>query len=81
VADEGATVSAHIEHEDMIRALTAAVALLPERERLMLSLYYVEGLTLKDVARALDISETRVSQVMHRAYARLRLDPGLAGAA
>jgi len=43
----------------MVSSLGAAVATLPERERLILSLYYVEGLTLKDVARALDISETR----------------------
>jgi RNA polymerase sigma factor for flagellar operon FliA len=81
LSDGSQPVSADIEHADMIRALSTAISALPERERMMLSLYYVEGLTLKDVARALDISETRVSQIMHRAYARLRQDPGLASAA
>lgn len=81
IADETESVSAGLEYHDMVASLGAAVSTLPERERLILSLYYVEGLTLKDVARALDISETRVSQLMHRAYARLRTNPALVGAA
>lgn len=81
LADETATVSAGLEQRDMAECLSRAVAELPERERLILSLYYVENLTLKDIARALDISETRVSQLLHRAYARLRVNPALAGAA
>ncbi len=81
IPDETEDVSARLEYREMVSSLGAAVATLPERERLILSLYYVEGLTLKDCARALDISETRVSQLMHRAYARLRANPALAGAA
>lgn len=79
--DETATVSDGLERRDMAECLSRAVADLPERERLILSLYYVENLTLKDIARALDISETRVSQLLHRSYARLRANPALLGAA
>ncbi len=46
---------------------------LPEQERLVVALYYYEHLTLKEVGRALGISESRVSQVHTRAMMRLRL--------
>jgi RNA polymerase sigma factor for flagellar operon FliA len=46
---------------------------LPEQERLVVSLYYYEHLTLKEIGRTLGISESRVSQVHTRAMARLRL--------
>ena len=46
---------------------------LPEQERLVVSLYYYEHLTLCEIGRALGISESRVSQVHSRAMARLRL--------
>ena len=44
-----------------------------EQERLVVSLYYYEHLTLCEIGRALGISESRVSQVHSRAMARLRL--------
>jgi RNA polymerase sigma factor for flagellar operon FliA len=46
---------------------------LPEQERLVVSLYYYEHLTLKEIGRTLGISESRVSQVHTRAMSRLRL--------
>ncbi len=46
---------------------------LPEQERLVVSLYYYEHLTLKEIGRTLGISESRVSQVHTRAMTRLRL--------
>jgi RNA polymerase sigma factor for flagellar operon FliA len=46
---------------------------LPEQERLVVSLYYYEHLTLCEIGRALGISESRVSQVHSRAMSRLRL--------
>ena len=46
---------------------------LPEQERLVVALYYYEHLTLKEIGRALGISESRVSQVHTRAMSRLRL--------
>jgi RNA polymerase sigma factor FliA len=46
---------------------------LPEQERLVVALYYYEHLTLKEIGRALGISESRVSQVHTRAMSRLRV--------
>ena len=46
---------------------------LPEQERLVVALYYYEQMTLKEIGRALGISESRVSQVHTRAMARLRV--------
>lgn len=60
------------EEEDKL-ALLRTLNHLPEQERLVVALYYYEHLTLKEIGRALGISESRVSQVHTRAMARLRL--------
>jgi len=53
-------------------ALVDAIKLLPEKEGLMLSLYYTEGLNLKEIGLVLNVSESRVSQIHGQAVARLR---------
>lgn len=53
-------------------ALARAVNGLPERERLMMSLYYKEDLNLKEIGAVLGVSESRVSQIHGQALARLR---------
>ena len=53
-------------------ALVAAIEGLPEKEGLMLSLYYTEGLNLKEIGLVLGVSESRVSQIHGQAVARLR---------
>ncbi|UMZ73388.1 sigma-70 family RNA polymerase sigma factor [Natranaerofaba carboxydovora] len=45
---------------------------LPEREQLILSLYYYEDLTIKEIAEVMEISESRVSQLHSKAIYRLR---------
>jgi len=45
---------------------------LPERERLILVLYYYEELTLADIGQVLDLSESRVSQLMNQTLAFIR---------
>lgn len=50
----------------------AAINLLPERERIVLSLYYYEELTMKEIAEVLRISDSRVSQLHSTAVLRLR---------
>ena len=54
------------------RDLQAAIGALPERERLILSLYYQEDLQLKEIGEVLEVSESRVSQLMKQAVMRLR---------
>jgi RNA polymerase sigma factor FliA len=54
------------------RALIAAVERLPERERLVLALYYYEGLTFREIGGALKVSESRAFQLHQQAILRLR---------
>jgi RNA polymerase sigma factor for flagellar operon FliA len=60
------------EKREMEVALVGAVKNLPERERLVLSLYYFEELTMKEISRVLEISESRVCQLHAQAILRLR---------
>ena len=61
-----------IEGEENMRLLAQAVGELPEKDRTVLSLYYQEGLTLKEIGRVLTVSESRVCQLHTRALSRLR---------
>ena len=52
--------------------IAKAIDALPEKERLMVSLYYYEELTMKEIGAVLDITESRVSQIHSKAVYRLR---------
>ncbi len=65
-------MAAEMEERDLRLALETAIKELPERERLILSLYYNEELTVREVGEVLDISTTRVSQLLGRAIMTLR---------
>ena len=52
--------------------IAAAIDSLPEKERLMVSLYYYEELTMKDIGEVLGITESRISQIHSKAVYRLR---------
>jgi len=54
------------------QALADAITGLPERERLVVSLYYNEELNLREIGKVLDVSESRVSQISSQAMLRLR---------
>jgi RNA polymerase sigma factor for flagellar operon FliA len=58
--------------KDMRARLLAAIDGLPEKERLVVSLYYVEDLTMKEVGRVLKITESRVCQLHTQAIVRLK---------
>ena len=52
--------------------LNAAIDRIPERERLLLTLYYHEELTMKEISRMMNVSESRVCQLHMQAILRLR---------
>jgi RNA polymerase sigma factor for flagellar operon FliA len=59
--------------EDLRRAVAAAIDALPEKERVILLLYYDEELLLREIGDRLELSESRVCQIHHRAVERLRV--------
>jgi RNA polymerase sigma factor FliA len=61
-----------IERDGLKKALAAAIGLLPEREQMVLALYYDQELNLKEIGMVLGVSESRVSQIHSQAAARLR---------
>ena len=61
-----------IEKEESKRLLIKAIEELPEKDRTVLALYYQEELTLKEIGKVLDVSESRVCQLHTRALNRLR---------
>jgi len=63
---------AGLEQQELIGELAGAIRELPEREQLILSLYYKEELTMREVSKVLEISESRVCQLHARALTRLR---------
>jgi RNA polymerase sigma factor for flagellar operon FliA len=60
-------------HRERIDDLAQAIGELPETDRTAIVLYYYENLFLKEIGEILGVSESRVSQILSRAVARLRL--------
>ena len=61
-----------LSREGFEQALANAIMALPERERLVISLYYDEELNLREIGEVLNVSESRVSQISTQAILRLR---------
>jgi RNA polymerase sigma factor for flagellar operon FliA len=61
-----------VEEAEFMEAVTDAIALLPEREQLVMQLYYVEELNLKEIGEVLEVSESRVSQILSSVVKKLR---------
>ena len=70
--DESGLPDCVLEEQEVKEVLAAAIADLQENERIVLSLYYVENLLLKDIAQVMQVSEPRVSQLHTRAVGKLR---------
>lgn len=61
-----------IENSEVKEILVDAISTLPEKEKKVVSLYYYEELTYKEIGRLLSISESRVSQLHTKAIIRLK---------
>ena len=60
------------ETEDLKRHLAAAIDALPQQEKVVLSLYYFEELTLREIGAVLEVTESRISQIRTKAMLHLR---------
>ena len=61
-----------LQTEDFKRSLAEAIAGLPERERMVMSLYYDEELNLREIGAVIGVSESRVCQIHSQAVIRLQ---------
>jgi RNA polymerase sigma factor for flagellar operon FliA len=62
----------HITNQELTKGLKEAIDALPEKEKVVLSLYYYEELTMKEVGKVLNLTESRVCQIHAQATLRLR---------
>jgi len=73
IEDEtGPRPEAALDQTEMREALADAIARLPEREKLVVTLYYYEELTLREIGEVLGVTESRVSQLHTKAILRLK---------
>ncbi len=72
VADPSAGPMATYEVEEMRQILADAINQMAEREKLVLTLYYYEGLTLSEIGEVLGVSESRVCQIHTKSVIHLR---------
>jgi RNA polymerase sigma factor for flagellar operon FliA len=61
-----------VEEAEFMEAVMEAIDELPEREKLVMQLYYVEELNLKEIGEVLGVSESRVSQILSAVVKKLR---------
>ena len=71
--DQGAPDPAAVmDQTDLKDRMADAIARLPEREKLVIALYYYENLTLREIGEVLGVTESRISQLHTKAVLRLR---------
>ena len=66
------TPDASLQEEDFKKSLASSIAALPERERMIINLYYDAELNLREIGSVLGVSESRTSQLLSQALIRLR---------
>jgi RNA polymerase sigma factor for flagellar operon FliA len=70
--DRAVSPQEHVERQAERDLLAKAIDALPDSERTVISLYYHEGLTLKEIGRVLGVTESRACQIHGKALIRLR---------
>jgi len=66
------TLEEEVENREMVEILGRIIDTLPEKEKLVITLYYYEEMTLKEIAEVLGVSESRVSQIHSKVVMKLR---------
>lgn len=66
----------NVEKQELTRVLGDALELLTEKENKVITLYYYEDLTLKEISNVLEVSESRVSQLHTRALQKMKVKMG-----
>ena len=72
LVDDSGDPSRILEDENIRKSLVKAIELLPEREKLMMALYYEQDLNLREIGEVMGVTESRVCQLHSQAIARLR---------
>jgi RNA polymerase sigma factor for flagellar operon FliA len=72
VADEGSDPSEILRNKRFRTALVAGIEELPEREKLLMSMYYEQDMNLREIGAVMGVTESRVCQLHSQAVARLR---------
>jgi RNA polymerase sigma factor for flagellar operon FliA len=72
--DQDQLPSRALERSELEQLLSAAIRRIPPMERTVLGLYYLEELTLREIAQVVDLHESRISHLKSQAILRLRAD-------
>jgi RNA polymerase sigma factor for flagellar operon FliA len=72
VGDQKNGLHEELEKHNFNEKLAEAIASLPEREKLIVALYYESELNLREIGSVLNVSESRISQLLSQAHLRLR---------
>ena len=65
-----------VQEEELKQMLIDSLELLTEKERRVVELYYYEEMTLKEISRILEVSESRISQLHTKALVKMRKKMG-----
>lgn len=70
--DDEKTIESRIEKQELKEMLGRIIDALPRNEKMVITLYYYEELTMKEIAQALEVSESRISQIHSKVLLKLR---------
>ena len=65
-------ISERLERQELVKDLAKVIETLSEKEKLVISLYYYEELTLKEISYIMKLSEARISQIHTKAVFTIR---------